>query len=504
MNNHNESSASERSPLLQDSINVDVDVSLPLEIPHTLPPRLKRRVILLLYSFAFFMMLGDNLQPAALIQIFENVICDDYYSMHALPSALDITASPTSQLADRCKAQAVQKEVALVRGFHQLVPVFAAVLCTVPYGLLAERVGRKRVLFLSGAGVLAALSWVLAVCYWRFVSIRWVWLSGAFLFIGGGDAVTSSVVHIMVTDATVPAERAQIFLFLHAADVISGFLGPALSAALMEKGYTWTVLLLAEGVLCSGIILLTQFIPETLNLKEKLTFDTMSPQVGQSCPRRLELELSSSTKAATNFFAQISALLAPLLGVLTSNPQALLLLCIFAPQTAARDLFTMIGLQYSSAKYSLPYSRGNVLLSVFQGAQGLCVLVLLPLITHFIADRRGWTAWAPVAPALAIEATGLLLVAVGSCTTGFLMSLLGAAVQPGEVSAVYSAALMLSIVVRSLMGPVASMLFVKGLELGWHWMGLPFAAAAVLMTGMAIASGFICLEKKDPVEVHSC
>ncbi|KXG47304.1 Major facilitator superfamily domain, general substrate transporter [Penicillium griseofulvum] len=249
----------------------------------------------------------------------------------------------------------------------------------------------------------------------------------------------------------------------------------------------------------------------------------MSPQVGQSCPRRLELELSSSTKAATNFFAEISALLAPLLGVLTSNPQAVLLLCIFAPQTAARDLFTMIGLQYSSAKYSLPYSRGNVLLSIFQGAHGLCVLVLLPLVTHFIADRRGWTAWArdrlysiasmtatasgliiiAVAPALAIEATGLLLVAVGSCTTGFLMSLLGAAVQPGEVSLVYSTALMLSIVVRSLMGPVASMLFVKGLELGRHWMGLPFAAAAVLMAGMAIASGFICLEKKDPVEEHS-
>lgn len=151
----------------------------------------------------------------------------------------------------------------------------------------------------------------------------------------------------------------------------------------------------------------------------------------------------------------------------------------------------MIGLQYSSAKYSLSYARGNVLLSLFQGAQGLFVLVLLPLLTRLIADPRGWTVWArdslyaivsiamtasglmviAVAPVLAIEATGLLLVALGSCTTGLLMSLLSGAVRPSQVSAVYSAALMLSIVVRSVMGPVVGALLVKGLELGWNWMG---------------------------------
>ncbi|KAL4935320.1 hypothetical protein BDV06DRAFT_234435 [Aspergillus oleicola] len=435
-----------------------------------IPSKLQRRVTLLLCIFAFTMMLGDNLQPAALTQVMENAICDDYYTTHFSP--VGVTASAT----DPCKAHAVQKELAQVRGYQQLVPVFAALVCMVPYGLLAERIGRKRVLVLSGAGVCAALGWVLAVCFWRFASVRWVWLSGAFLFVGGGDAVTSSLVHIMVTDVTGPAERAQIFLFLHAADVLAGFCGPAIGAALMEKGHTWTVLLLAAVVLFAGTFLLTPFVPETLGFRT---------DGGPS--------------------------------VLTSNRQALLLLGGFAPQTAARDLFTMVGLQYSRAKFALSYGRGNVLLSVFQGAQGLVVLVLLPLITRCVADPRGWTRWArdrryailsvvltasglmviAAAPGLAVEAAGLLLVACGSCTTGLLMSLLGGAVQPRQVSTVYSAALMLSIVVSSVAGPVVNTLLVEGLVLGWMWMGLPFAVAAVVMAGVTVASVAISAEKPE-------
>ncbi|BCS22561.1 MFS transporter [Aspergillus puulaauensis] len=472
------------------------------------PSRLQRRVTPLLCVFAFIMMLGDNLQPAALTQVIEHAICGDYYTMRSPPTGVSATT------IDPCKAQAVQQELALVRGYQQLVPVFAALVCTVPYGLLAERIGRKRVLVLSGAGVCAALAWVLAVCFWRFASLRWVWLSGAFLFVGGGDAVTSSLVHIMVTDAAPPAERAQIFLFLHAADVLAGFCGPAISAALMEKGHAWTVLLLAVAALFAGTFLLTPFIPETLGFRA----DYGGPSSSSSPTPAIASDPSSEPPAkitTSSLWARISRALAPSLRVLTSNQQALLLLGIFAPQTAARDLFTMIGLQYSRTKFTLPYSRGNVLLSLFQGTQGLVVLCLLPLVTRYIADPRGWTPWArdrryaissialtacgllaiAAAPGLAVEAAGLLLVACGSCTTGLLMSLLGAAVQPAQVSTVYSAALMLSIVVSSVAGLVANALLVEGFGRGGVWMGLPFALAAVVMAGVAGASVGISKEK---------
>ncbi|KAI2781022.1 MFS general substrate transporter [Daldinia loculata] len=511
-NDHDESRhVDESSPLLQNGVEVAGDVPVPSEPPHSVPIRHKQRIIILLCAFAFTMMLGDNLQPAALVQVFENVICDDYYKTNSLPPASNGT------LPNPCKAQPIQKELALVRGFQQLVPIFPSLLCTVPYGLLAERIGRKRVLIMSGAGVFSALSWVLAVCYWRFASIRWALLSGAFLFLGGGDAVISTILHVMVTDTADDAERAQIFLYLHAADVISGFFGPAISGPLMEKGHTWVVLLLAAGTLFSGAFLLTIFIPETLNLRKRSTehsallSDSTSPQSTDS----LRSESPTPTKVSNSIIGEASNILSPLLSVLASNRQALLLLLIFSPQTGARELFTLIGLQYTNAKFSLSYARGNVLLSIFQGAQGLFVLTILPLITRLIADKRGWSAWARdrlyaivsiaatalglmvigVAPALVVEALGLLFVAVGSCSTGLLMSLLGGAVRPSQVSAVYSAAHMLSIVVRSVIGPVLSALLVTGLELGWSWMGLPFVTMALLMAGAAVASSFIRAER---------
>ncbi|KAL9102401.1 MAG: hypothetical protein Q9163_002446 [Psora crenata] len=520
--NHDDEShhISERLPLLQESTKIAVDTSVPSETLCIIPPRRKQCIILLLCAFAFIMMLGDNLQPAALIQTYEAIICDDYYRAHpSLP--IPNTTSPTQPLVNNCKIQPVQKELALVRGFQQLVPLFSALLCTVPYGLLAERIGRKPVLILSGAGTFAALSWVLAVCYLRFASIRWVLFSGVFLFIGGGDAVTSSIIHVMVTDTIDQTQRAQTFLYLHAADVVSGFFGPAISALLMEKGHTWAVLLLAEVVIFSSTFILSQFIPETLSFRNKSSgdpdsiSDLTSPQATILPSSRPAT--SVSTRIANRIPFGVSRLVAPLLSVLASNRQALLLLVIFAPQTTARELFTVIGLQYSNAKYSLSYARGNVLLSLFQGAQGLFVLVLLPLITRTVAEPRGWSPWARdrryailsiavtalglmvigLAPALVIEATGLLLVALGSCTTGLLMSLLGTAVRPNQVSTIYSAALTLSIMMRSVTGLVASALLVEGLELGGNWMGMPFVAMAMLMAGMAITSGFIRTERVE-------
>ncbi|KAI1200891.1 major facilitator superfamily domain-containing protein [Nemania serpens] len=517
--------ASESSPLLQGTANPAGDVPVHTEIASTIsgvvvPPKLKGRIISLLCAYAFAMMLADNLQPAALTKVFEDVICDSYYN-HS-PQSPSPSPSPPTEGGDPCEAQPVQRELALVRGFLQLMPIFSGLLCTVPYGLLAERIGRKRVLVLSGAGTLAAFSWVLAVCYWRFLSLRWVLLSGAFLFVGGGDPVLSSMLHVMVTDATDQAERAQIFLYLHAADVVAGFFGPAISAPLMEKGHTWAVLLLAVAVLVTSIIALALLVPETLHLKARSANHPdqaknilSSPETASSWSPQRSIQSAVPKRKGGFGLGGIYNSIASLVSLLTSNRQAMLLLCLFAPQTASRELFTLIGLQYSSAKFALPYARGNVLLSLQQAAQGLVVLVVLPLITRLVANPRGWTAWARdrtyatvsiilsatgllvigIAPALAVEVLGLLFIALGSCSSGLLMSLLGAAVRPSQVSVVYSSALMLSIIARSLTGLVESALLVKGLELGWAWMGLPFVAMGLFMVCVGIASVFVTTEK---------
>ncbi|KAI0430725.1 MFS general substrate transporter [Xylaria sp. FL1042] len=500
---------SESTPLLHEALDdndtrgvSDQPVSSPSKNRHVAQHRRKWRVILLLYACVFLMMLGNSMYPAALIQVLEDIICSDYYDSPSGGVALHQLLDPDQG----CKARAVQKELALVLGVLQFVPVFAGVLCTVPYSLLADRIGRKPVLMLSGAGVVVSFAWVLAVCYFRFLPVRWIWLSGVLLFIGGGDPVLSSVAHVMITDTTERAERAQIFLCLHAANVGSGFFGPAISAALMENGHVWTVGLLAVTFAFLGAFTIG-FIPETLHLSQSATAPSST----------LTQDRDSNSEGSLDTATPHSSLLAPLRSVLVSNPQALLLICIFAPQTAARELFNAIGLLYSHFKFNIPYSRGNVLLSLFQGSQGLFALVLLPFITRVVAVPREWSSWKrdrlyavasigamslgllviALAPVLSIEIVGLLLVSLGNCSNGVVMSLMGGAVRPNEVSAIYSAAVMISIIVQSGTGPASTALLVAGLEKGWNWIGLPFAAMAVLMACEFGASLFIRAERDE-------
>lgn len=65
----------ESTPLLRHSMET-ADESFSSETRHIIPPKRKWRIVLLPCAFAFHLMLGDNLQPATLIQIYEAAICD--------------------------------------------------------------------------------------------------------------------------------------------------------------------------------------------------------------------------------------------------------------------------------------------------------------------------------------------------------------------------------------------------------------------------------------------
>lgn len=100
----------------------------------------------------------------------------------------------------------------------------------------------------------------------------------------------------------------------------------------------------------------------------------------------------------------------------------------------------VIGLQYSRAKFALPYARGHVLFSLFQGTEGISFFMILPVITRTIV--KPWLVGRGSGPpichcihcsdgispdgnrfgtGLGHEIIGLLLLALDSCTTGLLL-----------------------------------------------------------------------------------
>lgn len=161
----------------------------------------------------------------------------------------------------------------------------------------------------------------------------------------------------------------------------------------MERGHTWTVLVLAIVVMVFGTFILTLAIPETFQTTPKSANHGLLAESPLLSPLSSRPQSPSFIRKGDAALDRISHLLSPFISLFNSNPQAVLLILICGPHTAARDVFVLVGLQYSNTKFSLPYAKGNLLLSPFQGAQGVVVLLILLLITRFLAERRGWAAW---------------------------------------------------------------------------------------------------------------
>lgn len=454
-----------------------------------------------LCSFAFTMSFGITLQAVALIQVFEDIICINI---------LGTSGVFPHDNAGGCKSSRVQQELAIIRGVLQLFPFIASLLCTIPYVLLSQRIGRRPMLILSAISIFAAAAWILIIYYWNSVPLRWIWLSGTFLLLGGGDGVGSSIVHTIISDAVHGSKRAQVFNYIFAADISSAFLGSVLSSLLLKHGLLWFTLVSGQASLFLGAFVVPFFVPETLYTSDNLE------EARSGVPPMLNQAIQASSRQITSSkikSTMTSAFKSPLslLRLLASNKQALLVLLIIGPQSTAKNLFEIVGFQYSAAKFSSPYSTVNPMLSISSAAQAICSLGILPLAAISIVRVLDCSPWRrdhliiltlgvlsatghmiiSVAPTLSTVMLGIVLVAFGSCATGQLLGALGEAVQPAQVCLIYSAASMMDMGAQSMIAPLMNLLLVRGMRLGRDWMGLPFAIMAVIMSMTVSASLFI-------------
>ncbi|PYI01625.1 MFS general substrate transporter [Aspergillus sclerotiicarbonarius CBS 121057] len=441
--------------------------------------------------------IGTFISAAPQLRLFESIICQKYYQdSGGFPDASEIPEY-------LCKIEPVQAALAELVGWRAFFDNIPSLLLALPYGILADKYGRRLIMTLSFVGQLAGLAWVLVAC-WLGLPIKAIWLSSAFLIIGGGTTVAASVIMMVVTDSTPQIQRSQIFMCFEAAVLLTELISPPLGSLLMNHSI-WLPNLVSCA--CGGVsILLSWYMPETRHWAVKKAH--AEPEI-PATPSEVPSERPNGQKRVIALMNSLKERLS----VTTTQRNISLLILSFLVANFARDSMAFL-LQYISKRYSWPIAKTAYMLSFRALAQLIHFMIILPWIDRTMRKRVetrpkekdlylarfsiifmtiGFAALG-FAPTIGLSMLGVAIYTVGTGFETFAQSLISSFINPTMIGALYSTLAMMQTTGSLLAGPSMSWAFRWGMELGGVWLGMPYLASAVLCASMMAVIFMIRLE----------
>ncbi|KAK6063334.1 ATP synthase F0 [Seiridium cupressi] len=298
----------------------------------------RRRVIAMSFAMVILVDFAAFFLDAPQTSILESRICNRYYSSN--PGPTDCTAGP------------VQAELATVNQMLNTFNRLPGLIVAIPFGILADRYGRRPVLIMV--------------------------IIGALFFVGGGDAVASGMIFLVVADVALPRQRANLFFLLTACGLISEVIATPLSAMLMLKN-PWIPYFIYTGLTLLGRMVPLFLLPETLRKStpepEPSSCDTEEEDGRTAAANSSEPSLTSALSSSFSRFRPL----------MKRNVIAILL-AFFASALGRQS--TSFLLQYIRQRFNWKYEKASLLITL-RAAVNLALLLLeLPALNKLLVKYK--------------------------------------------------------------------------------------------------------------------
>ncbi|CAO2650498.1 Nn.00g017900.m01.CDS01 [Neocucurbitaria sp. VM-36] len=410
---------------------------------------------------------GSALAYPPSIAIYESIICQ---KLHDLP----------------CKSVRVQGELALLTGIKDTIDQIPGLLFAFPYGVTADRIGRRPILLLCLFGLLLEEVATRAICWWaNALPLRVVWATPLAQALGGGPQIATSMAYAIVTDVFSPEERSSVFFLMAAVILVGEILASPISSLLMWKNSPWLPSLVGLGIQTIGLIA-TYALPET--------WVPSPPRHRQNHPEEVSV---SDANLKAGWTRKVKR---RILEHMPFSSSVIYILVAFIFASIGKQAVQLI-IQYASVHFRWSIAKAALLIPLKGIVTLVTLLIMLPRLSNMLSLRMSayekdlciaqGSAWmlAFGAALMAFASSPIVFgmgISVLACGWGFYSALRSLAidwVEPNQVGIVSTVIAMVQSGGTMISGPLLSSAFRYGLSHSRIWRGLPYMVAAAFFLG---------------------
>ncbi|KAK0624388.1 general substrate transporter [Immersiella caudata] len=441
--------------------------------------RKPKTIVLLLAILLFTVTTSGMLIVVPIFRLVEDAVCHSYYKK-----------DHSEKIDERlCKVDEVQGLLAYLGGWAAMLNTVIGLIATLPYGVLADRIGRKPTFILAYIGILLAFGWSpLMLGIVQTTNLYLVMIGSLFFLIGGGIPVAMNSLTAMAADVSSEAEKSTSFLYLSFGAVFGTLVGPVTAGILMEKVSPWAPIILVFFITPFVFILLL-FLPETLTMQRK------APATEGTDP--------TPPTSKKPFREAMDELLVSI--ALIKNNNILLCMVNFFIQPAVFAAYSSTLGQYVSKYFGWTLAETSYLLSPPLGILHLVVILLVPWVSGVLTSTTGRFRLSIFRKDLLITRVSLLLMVIAAVMEGFsqeivlflagltigtfgsangplLRAIATSYVELNQTSRLYALMSLMETSGAIIGGPVLAQCFNIGLAKKGFWRGLPWFYVAGLVS----------------------